>query len=220
MVWEGEEEMVFEGKVKISYWEGDIRDQSWEQRESALVPGFSKGVSSSSAGRPGGKLCLIPFEGSDHRITGWMRLEGDSSGDAVQLPCSSRDTWSQLPVSMSRWLLGILKGGHSATSVFLMFRGSLVFSIASGPAAGHYWKTSCGIWDFSGRSVWMAVMGLEQSGILTGFWTVWVHLLLQYVHTTWRTYTEVCECVHIGKLLKILLCWNRIREKKLVLQSS
>lgn len=59
MVWEGEEEMVFEDKVRISYWEGDIREQSWEQRESVLMPDFWKGVCSSSAVRLGGKLCLL-----------------------------------------------------------------------------------------------------------------------------------------------------------------
>lgn len=93
-------------------------------------------------------------------------------------------------------------------------------AIASGPAAGHCWKTSCGSWYFSGSSVWMTGIGLGQSGVLPGFSTLsglcaeWVNLLLHSIHTTWRTYTEVYECVHLCKLLKIFLCWNRIKEKK------
>lgn len=87
MVWEGEEEMVFEGKVKISYWEGNMRDQSWEQRESAVMPGFWNGVSSSfSAVRLGGKVCLLFLSRDLIPESEWLRLEGGSSGDPVQPP--------------------------------------------------------------------------------------------------------------------------------------
>lgn len=105
MVWEGEEEMVFEDKVKISYWEGDIIDQSWEQRESALITAFGKGVSSSSSAvRLGGKLCLLHLSRDliTESLSGWGWKEilqvVQSSPHA---PAGTPE--SQLPRSMSRW---------------------------------------------------------------------------------------------------------------------
>jgi len=45
---------------------------------------------------------------NNHRITGWLRLEGSSGGHLAQ-PSSSRETPSRVPRTMSRWLWKISK---------------------------------------------------------------------------------------------------------------
>lgn len=42
-----------------------------------------------------------------HRISDWMRLEGDSGGHLVQATCSNRAPWHR---TQSRWFLNISKG--------------------------------------------------------------------------------------------------------------
>jgi len=76
-------------------------------------------------------------------------LEGTSGGHLVKPACSSRTTYSQLPRTMSRWLLNTCKEQESTTSLgnlcqssatltvkkyFLMFRWSLLrFSLCPLP---------------------------------------------------------------------------------------
>jgi len=82
-------------------------------------------------------ICILAF--FRYRITDCLRLERTSESQLVQAPCSSRTTYSQLPRTVSRWLLNISKEGDSTASLgnlcqcsvtakkcFLMFRGNLL----------------------------------------------------------------------------------------------
>lgn len=54
---------------------------------------------------------------SSNRLTQWLGLEGTSRGYLVQLPCSRGAIKSQLPKTISRWLLNISKDWDTTISV-------------------------------------------------------------------------------------------------------
>ena len=101
-------------------------------------------------------------------FTGWLTLERTSGGHLAQSPSSSRGIYSQLPWTMSSWLLIISKDWYCTTSLgnlcqclvpltvnkcFLMFRLCVSISfcaetqsafqfvhVAFCPVTGHQWK--------------------------------------------------------------------------------
>lgn len=75
------------------------------------------------------KMCV--FVSTGHcRITGWLRLEETSGGCLVQLPCSCRATWTQLPRTMYRQLLKTSKDRNAITSLCSMYQGSVTLTIS------------------------------------------------------------------------------------------
>ena len=94
---------------------------------------------------------VCSYRSQNHRMVEVGRDLWRSSGPT---PCSSRDSQSWLPSTMSRWLLSISKGGDSTASLgklcwgsvthavnkcFLVFRGNhLCFSLCSLPLVLHW----------------------------------------------------------------------------------
>ena len=86
---------------------------------------------------------------TESQITEWPSLGGMSKSHLIQCSCSSRTTWSQLPRTISRWLLNVSKDGNPTIAVgnlcqcsvtltvkkcFLIFRKNISFiSLSSLP---------------------------------------------------------------------------------------
>lgn len=67
----------------------------------------------------------------NHRVTGWLRLEGMSGCQQVQHLCSIRDLWNQFPRTVSRWLYNMSRKGDSTTSLGKLCQCSFTSTVKS-----------------------------------------------------------------------------------------